>query len=313
MGELPNTSDIMDEADGQDHERAEDDDYPRYIMKLFSIKKSKHPLMISEEESRMHAVPQQAKDYLRLLEEAGYDFGVEATCRLAADCLIVPAAAQARKNMGLLGTHKTTHLSLPTTPTCHPRGNDDDIRMPLEIYPECDLKTEVQDPLTKETVVVTGRADWAAGYDGRASAETLLLCGEAKQGKTFGEAESQLLVYLAICRHERQKHGKLVPSIQGFRTDSRLYEFQSLSSEGTLYTSYVFDVRDDRQLGIVYNFIIQQIQTAIELSPSTTPVKGSVDEKRKAVTVYAAESFWGVFDPPPAPSEDDELPDDPPF
>jgi hypothetical protein len=41
--------------------------------------------------------------------------------------------------------------------------------------------------------------------------------------------------------------------------------------------------------------IIQQIQTAIELSPST-----SVDEKRKAATAYAAESFWGGFDPPPA-------------
>jgi hypothetical protein len=185
--------------------------------------------------------------------------------------------------------------------------------MPLEIYPEYDLKTEVEHPLTKETVVVTGRADWAAGYDGQTSIKTVLLCGEAKQGKTFGEAESQLLVCLAICRHERQKHGKLVPSIQGFRTDGRLYEFQSLSSEGTLYTSYVFDIRDDRHLKIVYNFIIQQIQAAIELSPSTTPVKGLVDEKKKAVTKYAAESFWGVFDPPPAPSEDDELPDDPPF
>jgi hypothetical protein len=74
------------------------------------------------------------------------------------DCLIVPAVAQARKNMGLPGTHKTTRLSLPTPslptiPTRHPRGNDDDIRMPLEIYPECDLKTEVEHPLTKETVV----------------------------------------------------------------------------------------------------------------------------------------------------------------
>ena len=75
-----------------------------------------------------------------------------------------------------------------------------------------------------------------------------------------------------------------MPSIQGFRTDGRLYEFQSLSSEGTLYTSYVFDIRDDRHLKTVYNFIIQQIQAAIELSPSTTPVKGLVDEKKKAVT-----------------------------
>lgn len=216
-------------------------------------------------------------------------------------------------NMGLVKTHKTARPSLPVTPTRHPCGNDDDTRMPLEIYPEYDLKTEVEHPFTKETVVVTGRADWAAGYDGRASVKTVLLCGAAKQGKTFGEAESQLLVDLAICRHERQKHGKLVPSIQGFRTDGRLYEFQSLSSEGTLYTSYVFDIRDDRHLKIVYNFIIKQIQAAIELSPSTAPVKGSVDEKKKAVTKYAAESFWGVFDPPPAPSEDDELPDDPPF
>ena len=69
---------------------------------------------------------------------------------------------------------------------CHPCGNDDDTRMPLEIYPEYDLKTEVEHPLTKETVVVTGRADWAAGYDGRASVKTVLLCGEAKEGKRRG-------------------------------------------------------------------------------------------------------------------------------
>ncbi|KAN0083054.1 hypothetical protein V8E54_002142 [Elaphomyces granulatus] len=238
---------------------------PRYITKLFSIKKSKHPLMIGEEESSMHAVPQQA---------------------------------------------------IPTIPTRHPRGNDDDIRMPLEIYPECDLKTEVQHSLTKETVaiVVTGQADWAVGYDGRASAETLLLCacGEAMQGKTFGEAESQLLLR-SVGMSDRNM-GNWCRASKGFEPTAGYTNFRVCHRRpGTLY--YVFDVRDDKHLRIVYNVIIQQIQTAIELLPSTTLVKGSVDEKRKAGRHSVCDRiFWGgVFDPPPAPSEDDELPDDPPF
>jgi hypothetical protein len=154
---------------------------------------------------------------------------------------------------------------------------------------------------------VTGRAYWAGGYDGRAGSETVLFCAEAKQGRTLGQAESQLLTYLAICRHARQVIGKPVPCVQGLATDGLLYCFQHLSPDGTLSISSVFDIRDERQLKIAYNFVIQLVQAAIEISPTTTPCKGSMEDRRKAT-----ESFWGIFDPPPPPSDDDAPPDDPP-
>jgi len=112
----------------------------------------------------------------------------------------------------------------------------------LEIYLECELRTEIEHPRTHEMYTVTGRADWAGGYNGRAGSETILFCAEAKQGKTFGEVQSQLLTYLAICRHARQVCGKPVPCVQGLSTDGCLYRFQHLSPDGTLYISKVFDI-----------------------------------------------------------------------
>jgi len=96
-------------------------------------------------------------------------------------------------------------------------------------------------------------------------------------------------------------------------TDGCLYRFQHLSQDGTLYGSKVFDIRDEKEMKIAYNFIIHLVEAAIELSPTTTPSKGSTEDRTKAVVQYSAESSWGIFDPPPPPSSDDELPDDPPL
>jgi hypothetical protein len=49
---------------------------------------------------------------------------------------------------------------------------------------------------------------------------------------------------------------------------------------------------DEKEMKIVYNFVIQLVQAAIELSLTTTPSKGSTEDKRKAVVQYATESFW---------------------
>lgn len=243
-----------------------------------------------------------------MLRDAAYDFENEAACRLAADCLIAPAVAQARRNMGFVNTNKKSRSSLPTTPIRHSRTEG--LRKPLEIYLEYELRTEIKHPYTHETYIVSGRADWAGGYDGRAGSETVLFCAAAKH---WGQAQAQLLTYLAICRHTRQVIGKPIPSVQGFSTDGCLYRFQHLSQDGTLYVSRVFDIRDEKEMKIAYNFIIHLVEAAIELSPTTTPSKGSTEDRTKAVVQYSDESFWGIFDPPPPPSSDDELPDDPPL
>jgi hypothetical protein len=127
---------------------------------------------------------------------------------------------------------------------------------------------------------------------GRNESEAVLLCVEAKQEKISGAAQTQLLTYLAICRHARRASRKPVPGIQGFLTDRWHYEFYLyLTSEGALHTSLANDTKDLKQLKIVYNFIIRQVVAAIDLSPTTTPVRGTTSEKRQAVLAFERESF----------------------
>ncbi|EED19690.1 hypothetical protein TSTA_029640 [Talaromyces stipitatus ATCC 10500] len=154
--------------------------------------------------------------------------------------------------------------------------------------------------------VFTGRADWAAGHSGRGFSDSVLVCVEAKKKETFGNAELQLTAYLAICYHERKKANKSVPSVQGFSTDGRRYTFQLLTSDGTLYSSKTYNTVDEKDLEIVYNFIVDQVQTAINLSPTSTPVKGSHTEKAEAAKTYAQDTFWGIFEPPPYCSDGEE-------
>jgi hypothetical protein len=95
----------------------------------------------------------------------------------------------------------------------------------------------------------------------------------------------------------------------GFEPTADYTNFRVCHRREPLYTSYVFDVRDDK-LRIVYNF--NPTNTG-SYRAVTLHYTGYRIEKRKAVAEYAAESFWGGFDPLPAPSEDDELPDDLPI
>ena len=145
---------------------------------------------------------------------------------------------------------------------------------------------------------MSGRADWAGGYGGRAGPETVLFCAEAKRRRTWSQAQAQLLTYLAICRHMRHVVGKPVPSVQDFSTDGCLYRFQQLSQDGTLFVSRVYDIRDEKELKLAFNFIIHLVEAAIELSPTTTPIKGSIEERMNAVVEYSADSSWEIFDPP---------------
>jgi hypothetical protein len=235
------------------------------------------------------------------LQDAGYDTDSETTSRLAAEYVIVPAIALARKLTNTVSSAKRVSLSAPATP----RRSDGDSPKPLNIYPEFDLRATVEDKSTGVTYMVTGRADWAAGYS---ESETVLLCVEGKQ---FGTARTRLLTYLAICRHARRISNKVVPGLQGFTTDGRHYEFQYLTSDGTLHTSLTYDTRDEKQLKLVYNFIIQQVVAAINLSPSTTPIRGTTKDKRQEMMDFEKESFSGIFEPPPVDYDDDEPADNP--
>ncbi|KAN0074168.1 hypothetical protein V8E54_008105 [Elaphomyces granulatus] len=262
----------------------------RYIELCFvvyhTVTETNHLLELTLDESHLEAIPSRISEYtlimadcivntepflcleenLQKLQNAGYDTDSEITSRPAAEYIMVPAIARARKLTNTVRSAKRVSLSAPATPR---RSDGDSPKSRISRY------------------MVTGRADWAAGYDGRSESETVLLCVEAKQGKQFGTARTQLLTYLAICRHARRVSNKAVPGLQGFTTDGGHYEFQYLTSDGTLYTSFTYDTRDDKQLKLVYNFIIQQAPP-------------------QAVMDFEKESFWGIFEPPPVDDDDDE-------
>lgn len=129
--------------------------------------------------------------------------------------------------------------------------------------------------------------------------QTVLICVEAKKKETFGNAELQLTAYLAICYHERKKANKSISSVQGFSTDGQYYTFQLLTSDSTLHSNKTYDTVDEKDRKIMYNFMVYQVETAINLSLASTPVKGSCNEKEEAVKTYAKDTFWEIFEPPP--------------
>jgi hypothetical protein len=93
---------------------------------------------------------------LKELEYAGYDPESEMTSRLAAEYVMVPAIARAQRVTITLGSKK--RVALFASPKRTSSGYYE-TRKPLDIYPEFDLRAEVEGPSTEVTYVVTGRAD----------------------------------------------------------------------------------------------------------------------------------------------------------
>jgi hypothetical protein len=84
---------------------------------------------------------------------------------------------------------------------------------PLRIYPEMDLTVVIddrRDPNFPKKIKITGNADWALSHDRRADsgAGSALLAVEVKSMLTIGQAEAQLLTYLATMRALRKQKFK---------------------------------------------------------------------------------------------------------
>jgi hypothetical protein len=88
---------------------------------------------------------------------------------------------------------------------------------------------------------ITGRADWAFGHgEGHKSdAGIVLIAVEAKSPKTFGQAQNQLLTYLAIMKKLRQQEKKQNDYVQGFFSDGRRYCFICISPDGRVMESTI--------------------------------------------------------------------------
>lgn len=279
------------------------------ILSIFNLEKAESLLRLKDAQL-IHPVPKEILKNFASLADAGFDWDNEQYCRLRADFLMIPALVQARCNakVPLRSSTKGPYKKhCPGSKTPKRRNSDaGDPRRDLQMFHEYDLRTEIQHPVSGIPYVFTGRADWAAGHSGRGVSDSVLVCVEAKKNETIGKAEQQLTAYLAICHHERKQANKSVPSVQGFSTDGQLYKFQILTSEGTLHSSKTYDIVDKRDLEIVYNFVVHQVETAIHLSPTSTPVKGSRTEKEETVKTYAQDKVWGIFDPVPYCSDGEE-------
>ncbi|KAK9235218.1 hypothetical protein V1525DRAFT_410607 [Lipomyces kononenkoae] len=284
------------------------------ILNIFNLEEAAVPLRLKDDTS-LHSIPDEILKNFKALEGAGYDRNNEQYCRLRAEFIMIPALVQARRSANVplrSSTRRAPKRKRPTSITATIGDTDTEApRQDLKMFQEYDLRAEVNHPVSGVPYVFSGRADWAAGHSGRGFSDSVLVCVEAKKRETFGNAELQLTAYLAICHHERKRANKSVPSVQGFSTDGQRYTFQLLTSDGTLHTSKTYDTVDEMDFEIVYNFIVHQVETAINLSPTSTPVKGSRTEKEEAVRTYAQDTYWEIFEPPPycSDGEEEERPD----
>lgn len=276
------------------------------ILNIFNLEEAAIPLRLKDDTSP-HSIPDEILKNFRVLEDAGYDWNNEQYCRLRAEFVMIPALVQARRNANVALRSSPRGAPKKKHPASMRRDTDAEApRQDLKMFHEYDLRAEINHPVSGVPYVFTGRADWAAGHSGRGFSDSVLVRVEAKKKETFGNAELQLTACLAICYHERKKANKSVLSVQGFSTDGQRYTFQLLTSDGTLHSSKTYDTADEKDLEIVYNFIVHQVETAINLSPTSTPVKGSRTEKEEAVKAYAQDTFWEIFEPPPYCSDGEE-------
>ncbi|OXV06239.1 hypothetical protein Egran_05993, partial [Elaphomyces granulatus] len=240
------------------------------LLEVFNLEEATTGLALDS--VSQYPVPDQVFKNIEALEAAGYDQTNEAYCRLRAEFIMIPALGQARRNLNVdVKRGSPKKLKTPKKQTRDPKSPRRDLKM----FHEYDLRTAINHPITGVRYIFTGRADWAAGHTGRGLSDSIL----------------------------RKKAGKVVPSVQGFGTDGQRFIFQVLSSDGTLYTSKIYDTIYKEDLKTVYNFIINQ---AINLSPTSTPVKGPQTEREEAVKQYFQDRFWGIFDPPPYCSDGEE-------
>jgi hypothetical protein len=113
------------------------------------------------------------------------------------------------------------------------------------------------------------------GYRERAALEdsTVLIAVEAKRTENLGQAEAQLLAYLATIRQLRIQAQKINVTTQGFYSDGQKYTFICIRNDGTVMFSPTYNLLHKGRLKTVFNFLLGMLATAAESSPNTSPTK----------------------------------------
>jgi len=239
------------------------------------------------------------------LSRALYDEDSEATCRVAVDMVLIACKLHLVDRYPEDSTSKRLKTaSRPVTPQLP------DPREVVRVFPELDMYVDVMHPGTKQSIRVTGRADWGFGYGERDGTQhgTFLVAAEAKREGLFSTAKTQLLTYMAILREQRKRAGKKNTTIQGFYTDGYLYRFMSIDNEGVVEESPHYSIMSPQGGKTIFNFIVTILESAMKSSPNVSPTKDA-EKRENEIANYRGE-VWSKFyftAPEIVPGEEEEL------
>lgn len=171
------------------------------------------------------------------------------------------------------------------TPT-QPTEDHDGRRTPTSwdtVKVHCDVSfnhTINRMPTTSKKTVVGGRVDHGVGIILRSKKSpyrfffhSLLLCVEAKFHGRLVNAFAQLVVYLACLRQSRVNQGRSDSSVYGVATDGFSYIFTTITHDGVLKRSRLFDIMEGHLSSVLgcFKYILE-----ITMSSSTTE-KGTLN------------------------------------
>ena len=160
-------------------------------------------------------------------------------------------------------------------------STEDGRRIPTPWYTvkvHCDVSlTHTINPMpTTPKTIVGGRVDRGVGIVIRSRKKvpnrlfhSLLLCVEAKFHGSLSDALAQLVVYLACLRQSRVNRGRSNISVYGIATDGLSYIFVTITHEGVLKQSRLFNVMDG-DLSTVLGCLRYILETAMSMSQNLT-------------------------------------------
>jgi hypothetical protein len=136
---------------------------------------------------------------------------------------------------------------------------------------------------TTPKTIVGGRVDHGVGIVIRSRKvpnrlfHSLLLCVEAKFHGILSDALAQLVVYLACLRQSRVNRGRRNTSVCGVATDGLSYVFVTITHEGVLKESRLFNLMHG-DLSTVLGCLQDILETAMSMFPDLTPEREALNE-----------------------------------
>lgn len=174
---------------------------------------------------------------MRYFDKADYDDG--ASCRIRVDYMISACKLSYLGTFAASDTDRQSTILPLEVSSANPNRP-----LPLIVYTEMDQSVEIEDQKRADIeggcvrrLRITGKANWAFGYDGwkGSGVGTVLIAIGAKNPTMFSQARNQLLTYLGIMKKLRHQENKTNEHVQGFYSDGCRYISASLVTVTTCY------------------------------------------------------------------------------